>query len=279
MNMPLNQGSNERLQEIASQFPFPPTPDVARSVIDRLESRSRSGGRLRSAWVFSAILVLLLAILFAVPSVRAEIIRFFQVGVVRIFPASATQTAIPSLPQTPLTATPASLSQSTRTPGPTVTPYTSQSEPIYSITTSDLAGETTLEAARDSLPFPIKLPTYPSDLGAPDRVFLQENGQMVILVWTDPDNSESARLSLHEIAKGNIMVSKYQPIVVQETQVHGQYAVWAVGPYMVQLTSGSYAFRRTVEGNTLIWEENEITYRLETDLSLEEAVKIGESLK
>ena len=102
---------------------------------------------------------------------------------------------------------------------------------------------------------------------------------MVILVWADLGNPENARLGLHEIAPGNIIVSKYQPVVIQETQVNGQYAVWAVGPYMVQLNNGSYAFRRTVEGNTLIWEEEEITYRIETDLPLEEAVKIAESLK
>jgi hypothetical protein len=29
----------------------------------------------------------------------------------------------------------------------------------------------------------------------------------------------------------------------------------------------------------LIWEENQITYRLETDLPLEEAVRIAESLE
>jgi hypothetical protein len=34
-----------------------------------------------------------------------------------------------------------------------------------------------------------------------------------------------------------------------------------------------------VDGNTLIWEEQGITYRLESNLSLEEAVKIAESLE
>jgi hypothetical protein len=47
----------------------------------RLESGSRPEARLRSAWVVTGLLVLVLAVLFAVPGVRAEIIRFFQVGV------------------------------------------------------------------------------------------------------------------------------------------------------------------------------------------------------
>jgi hypothetical protein len=38
-------------------------------------------------------------------------------------------------------------------------------------------------------------------------------------------------------------------------------------------------FRRLVEGQVLIWEADGITYRLETELSMEEAVAIAESLK
>jgi len=214
------------------------------------------------------LLVLVLAVLFAVPSVRAEIIRFFQVGVVRIFPASPTLTAEPSLPQVPMTATP-----------DTFTPQPGGNQPLYSVTISRLAGETSLFNARISSPFPIRLPAYPEDLGRPDHIYVQEDGLMVILVWTDPDDPERARLSLHEIGPEGIQVSKYEPRVIQETQVNGVYAVWAQGPYLVQLTSGSYVFRRTVEGNTLIWEEGGITYRLESDLSLEETMRIAESIE
>jgi hypothetical protein len=67
--------------------------------------------------------------------------------------------------------------------------------------------------------------------------------------------------------------------VIQETQVNGHYAVWAEGPYLVQLTNGDIDFRRTVAGNTLIWEEQGITYRLESNVALEEALKIAESLE
>lgn len=281
MNIQTNSIHEERLKEAAQRFQYPPTPDVAGAVMRRLEGGSRPKARaerrlriqLRSAWVVTGLLVLMLAVLFAVPGVRAEIIRFFQVGVVRIFPAAPSQTAEPSIPQLPTTATPM-----TGSPG-TATPASGINEPLYEIAISDLAGETSLADAQAGLPFSVRLPQYPADLGEPDRVFLQEDGEMAILVWTDPDNPENARLSLHEIAPGNIMVTKYQPVVIQETQVRGQYAVWAVGPYMVQLDSGSYAFRRTVAGNTLIWEEDGITYRLETDLTLEEAVRIAESLR
>jgi hypothetical protein len=218
---------------------------------------------------------LLLVILFAVPGVRAEIVRFFQVGIVRIFPAQPTETAIPSIPQIPRTATPAANLPRTATPRSGATPY----GPPYKVTFADIAGETTLEAAQAKVSFPVRLPAYPEDLGTPTRVFLQENNLMVILVWTDPANPQKASLSLHEIKSGSILVGKFEPRVIQETQVNGQYAVWVEGPYLVRLTHGDIDFRRTVDGNTLIWEEGGITYRLESDLAVEEAVKIAESLE
>ena len=38
-------------------------------------------------------------------------------------------------------------------------------------------------------------------------------------------------------------------------------------------------FVRLIDGNVLIWEENKITHRLETDLALDEAIRIAESLQ
>jgi hypothetical protein len=268
MNTQTNPIREEHLEEVARRFRYPSTPDVAGAVMKRLESGSRPRAWLRSAWVVIGLLVLVMAVLFAVPSVRAEIIRFFQVGVVRIFPSTPTQTIGPAMPQSPITATP-----------DIFTPVPGGNEPLYSVTISGLAGETNLEDARAKLPFPIRLPEYPTDLGPPNKIFLQDDGKMVILVWSDSDNPERAHLSLHEIGPEGIVLSKYQPRVIQETQVDGVYAIWAQGPYLIQLTSGTYVFRRTVEGNTLIWEEDNITYRLESDLTLEETIRIAESLR
>ena len=274
MNLQSHSMNEERLQETAQQFHYPPTPDVAGAVMRRLEGGGRPKVQLRSAWVVTGLLVLILTVLFAVPGVRAEIVRFFQVGVVRIFPSTPTPTAELSTPQLPTTTTPMAIIPTTATPQ-----GNTYNGPLYSVTITGLAGETTFAEAQARVLFPIRLPEYPADLGAPDRLFMQEDREMVILVWTDPRDPERARLSLHEITSDNIVVSKYQPVVIQETQVNGQYAVWAVGPYLVQLSSGSYDFRRTVEGNTLIWAESGITYRLESDMSLEETIRIAESIK
>ena len=279
MNTPITSIPNVRLREIASQFRYPPTPDVAGSMMKRLETGSRPWAKMRSAWVVTSLLALLLIVLFAVPGVRAEIVRFFEVGVVRILPATPTQPVESPLSQVPTTATPMTILPITATPQSTTTPLGPQYEPLYSVNMAGLAGETTLADAQNSLPFKIRLPEYPADLGTPDRVFLQEDGQMVILVWTDPNDSQKALLSLYEIGPGSVIIHKFQPRVIRETQVNGQYAVWVQGPYMLQLTNGMYDFRRLVEGNTLIWEEDKITYRLESDQALEDTLKIAESLK
>jgi hypothetical protein len=38
-------------------------------------------------------------------------------------------------------------------------------------------------------------------------------------------------------------------------------------------------FTRLVDGHVLIWADGDITYRLETNLLLEEAIRIAESLR
>src|SRR5262249_40767645 len=126
------------------------------------------------------------------------------------------------------------------------------------------------------------LPTYPPGLGPPQRVFLQSlGGPMVALVWVDPTQPRSVRLALFEMANG-LFVYKSNVPVVSEATVHGQRALWTEGPYIVQeLENGQVVndTRRLVTGHVLIWTEGTITYRLETDQPLDEAVRIAESLR
>ena len=48
---------------------------------------------------------------------------------------------------------------------------------------------------------------------------------------------------------------------------------------MLETRNHNYVERRLVEGHVLIWTENNVTYRLETGLPVEQAIKIAESLK
>ena len=63
------------------------------------------------------------------------------------------------------------------------------------------------------------------------------------------------------------------------TEVNGSPAVWTTGPYLLELKTGDLEMRRILYGHTLIWSEGEITYRLETHLTLEEALQTAHSLE
>ena len=86
-------------------------------------------------------------------------------------------------------------------------------------------------------------------------------------------------MSLHIIGPGSITLMKNQPQVIESTKVNGHEAVWAVGPYPIVMKNGDLDIRRMVDGNVLIWSEGEITYRLESDLPIDEAIKVAESLR
>jgi hypothetical protein len=143
----------------------------------------------------------------------------------------------------------------------------------------DIGGETPLDVARRDVRFPIKLPTYPSTLGPPDAVFVQELGdQTAMLVWVDPAQPRRVTLALQALGP-NAFVEKVKPRKLQDARVNGQPAMWASGAYLLQTRSGDMDIRRLITGHVLIWREGGITYRLETDLPMEEAVKIAESLR
>jgi hypothetical protein len=261
----------KQLSSIARGLDYPRTPDVAGLVMKRLSAEAtgdRGQGRFvsrRLAWSLTAVLVLF-ASLMLIPPARAAILEFIQIGIVRIFRAESTQVAPPQqeFPATiaPVTATPAITS-----------------EPLIPIL-EQMAGEVTLEKAQQTVNYPILLPSYPPDLGQPDRVFVQEaEGDMTILVWVDPQRPDQIQMSLHMIPPGSWAVDKMDPARIEETTVNGQHAVWAVGPYPIRFSNGNLDFIRLVDGHVLIWTDGQITYRLETELDMQEAIRIAESLE
>jgi hypothetical protein len=70
--------------------------------------------------------------------------------------------------------------------------------------------------------------------------------------------------------------------VIQETTVNGGLALWVGGTHMLLYRNGlgqDIEFRVLVPGNVLIWKDNRVTYRLESGLPLDEAIRIAESVK
>jgi hypothetical protein len=164
-------------------------------------------------------------------------------------------------------------------------PTTSPGRPTPTLLPSllDLAGETTLADAQRKAGFTIRLPSYPPDLGAPQYVFFQNlGGPAVVLVWTDPQQPDRVRMSLQALSSDDF-VWKVQPQKVEQTSVHGKVVLWFTGPYVLQYRYGaqiSYDVRYLVTGHALVWvDEDGVTYRLETDQPLPEAVRIAESLR
>ena len=256
-----------KLRLITSGMEYPRTPNIVGSVTTRL--RTATHPRFNSkALVWSLTIILILcSSLMLIPPARAAILEFIQIGVVRIFPQPATPTF-----ESVLTTTPEAQAPITATPA-------SQASNLIPIL-NQIAGTTTLADAQQKVDFPILLPTYPADLGQPDYVYLQDaDGKLVILVWLDPQQPEIVSMSLHFIPSTSWVIKKMEPTVIHETQVNGQRAIWAVGPYPLIMRNGNVDFTRLIEGHVLIWADNNITYRLETDLSMEEAVKVAESLQ
>jgi len=247
-----------RLHSIASGMEYPPTPDIASRVSERLRPSTRSRFAPRKlAWSLTIIFVLASSLML-IPPVRAAVVEFIQIGIVRIFPQP---TEAPEA-LVPLTATP-------NVQFPSLIPLL-----------DDIAGETELVNAQEIVPYSILLPTYPLDLGLPDHVYVQDvEGEMTVLVWVDPLQPENVTISLHFIPAGHWAINKFGPQIIEETTVNGERAFWAEGPYPLFLDNGNVEIVRLIEGRVLIWEDDGITYRLETDLSLEEAIKVAESLQ
>lgn len=252
-----------QVQTIARGMEYPPTPDIAGAVSTRLRASTqpRLANRIRAQSLVFALI--LLASLMLIPPVRAAVVEFIEIGIVRIFRSDP----VPAPEQIPLTMTPL-----------TATPVSTLPSLIPLL--DEMAGETTLNEAQEMVEYPILLPAYPADLGEPDRVFVQDaDGLMTILVWIDPQNPSRVQMSLHMIPEGSWAIEKGAPTFIRETKVNGQFAIWAVGPYPLRLFNDDLQYRRMIDGQVLIWEADTITYRLETDLSLEEAIQIAESLE
>jgi hypothetical protein len=246
-----------RLRQAGRHLPYPATPDLTGAVREQLvrDVARPAVYRRRLAWAALIVLALLVGLM-AVPQVRARVLEVLRLGGVEII-----------LEPTPA----ATLRPGTRTPAAPTQP------PLASVL--DLSGETTLDEAQTELSFPIRLPTHPADLGPPDRVFLQDlGGPAAVLVWLDDEHPGRVRLSLQQLGPG-ALVWKLEPEAIEETTVNGERALWAEGPYLLKTQRGDLEQRRLVQGHVLVWNEGEITYRLETDLPLEEGVRIAESLR
>lgn len=245
-----------------------PTPDVAVQVRQRLleqppaPSRRQAWVFLRSPWRMAAALAILVVVLGAslalVPTTREALARFFGLEHIRIVRDDTLD----------------------GTPGPEG---------------RTLVGATTLEQARRQMDFPVLLPRL-KGLAEPDEVYVQQLGspqelQVVLRYYWRPGFPDGIP------GKKDILFTLYQfrttgvfekfitsEIRLQEVSVKGVSGFWLEGAFHLlryRTADGHEVadLSRQVQGNTLAWEVDGVTYRLETELSLEEALKIAESME
>jgi hypothetical protein len=93
-----------------------------------------------------------------------------------------------------------------------------------------------------------------------------------VLAW------EEEGIVLYVIPPGPL-VQKLSPENVEQTQVNGRPAIWTSGDHFLKLMENDLDQRVFVTSHVLIWTEDDVTYRLETDLPLVDAILIAESLK
>lgn len=236
------------VRELARQFRYPRTPDLRAAVLERIERHPRLFGLPVLARTAAAVVLLGVILVATIPEARAAVRAVFRIGVVNLL-----------------------------FDGNQYDQLAAEQSPAGLAGIESLAGETTIDQARVLAPFAIQLPGYPEDLGQPDRVFFQEAlGPMVVLVWLEEDGSKEPLMSLH-ILGDDIAVLKLEPQILAQTTVGGSPAAWTQGPYLLATDDGKIAPARLVEGRVLIWTRGDETYRLESELPLEEARRLAES--
>jgi hypothetical protein len=248
------------VRRLARQTAYPPTPDLWPAVRAEIARRPSSSLVRRPSWAVALGAVVLVGCLAlsAIPEARAAVYRIIQIGAIHIFVE-------------PATATPGFTPRPTELPSVTATPVV---RPPF-----DLQGPTTLAAVQTAMGEALRLPTYPEDIGEPDLAFLQSvEGPIAVLVWLDAQDATRANVALYVLGSG-AFGGKTNMRLIEETRVNGQPALWLVGPHALLLRSGEMAYRSLVEGNVLVWQDGEATYRLETDQPLPEAIRIAESMQ
>lgn len=261
----------QALVRAGSLITYPPTPALALRVRQALTAESAPHGQRRLphwgrfprvALAIGAALVIALALLLAFPDARDALAQLLGLRSVRIILVTPTPTPT-------ATATGRVTPPPTATAPPTPKPFTQ-------------CCETALDDARARSRFAILLP--PGEI--PSRVYLQSppnfgDAQQVILVFGDPS---APRFTLYEAT--NFLYGKLVSggTVIEETTVLGERALWLSGaPHLLVYLDANgkpeMDTERAVNANTLAWESGDVTFRLETNLSQEDAVRFAESLR
>jgi hypothetical protein len=249
-----------------------------RGILDRLGFGPAAGrGRpLRRGLVLAVALLLVLAAI-------AGAIGFGLPGLRIVFGPGASPT--PSLTAAPSVVPGSPAASPSNTAAPTRSPV--RSGPPGS--NLGFGEPVTLDEARARAGFPILLPTD-GHLGPPDAVWIDRIGR-VSLVWrARPDLPATLESGLGLVISqfsGHINPGYFEKLLdagatIQPVTVRGKPGYWISGRphefvYVDPSNEPTFDDRRLV-GDTLAWSDGDVTYRVESELGLDEAMRIAELL-
>ncbi|MBE2222157.1 MAG: hypothetical protein IAF02_11480, partial [Anaerolineae bacterium] len=243
MNDELTEKWSEQIAETAVSFPYPETPDIAGAVQQRLQPQPVPSRTLRWAVALALFVVLLSASLLAIPPVRAAVFEWLRIGAIEVFVVEDVSVV--------------------------ETPALSFAETAVPLSILDLGEAISLEEAQAIFPEPLRQPVG-WDAAAP--VYSQQFLGRLPTISMQWQTADGVTVTLSQIAAPYLGMKWASGEQVVETAVAGETAVWLEGTHPLRLKTGEADMQITIDSNVLIWTEGTITYRLEGQLSLAEAV-------
>jgi len=236
--------------DLGRQIEFPPTPDLASRVRERLAERPAPRPvltRRRALTLAFALLAVAVAAVMVVPQTRAAILEFFHLRGVTI-------ERVGDLP--------------------TVSLQRDFNELL-------LGEKVSFDEAHDRAEFDV---VVPEALGDPDGVYFQETppGGMVSLVYGTPEHPRALFTEFRATVEEVIFKKVAPGTQIDPVRIDGQPGYFLSGkPHYFAYFDRRGDYREEIvrlAGNVLIWERGPLTLRLEADINEQEALKIARSV-
>lgn len=258
----MNGSQLEReLRALSEGLEIPETPDIASSVAARIEERRLHPQWIRPAFVVVATLAVLIllasAVLIFSPDARSAVANLLGVRGVGV-----------------------------QLRDPEVSP-----SPNQGIEDLGLGDSSSLEEVRQEAGFNVALP---DTLGSPTAVLFRESppGGMVTMVYATrpglPETNVRGVGLLMIQFKGDFQSPVFRKSAGSGTQItevliDQRPGLWIEGvPHLLTFhdrDGDPVEERPRLAGNVLLWERSGVTFRIEAEISLEEAIRIAESVR
>jgi hypothetical protein len=245
------------LASIGNELRYPPTPEIAPAVAERLRTKRAPRGLATRRTLFGAAAALLLlagGAIAAAPGTRDAVLQWLGLRGVNVV-------RVPKLPPLPPESAGADL---------------------------DLGRRTTLAAARSRVRFPVLVPSL---RGAEIYISPMPAGGRIIFAY-----SPGPRLPRAIGTHAGMLITEFrgvQPVelirkiaepgtTIQRTSVRGEPAVWIAGhPHEVVYLDAQGIPRvdtLRLAGNTLLWRHGQILVRIEAHISRDAAIRIARAM-